>query len=696
MSEATSLLKKHTTTEIDIEQGDVYSIQELTKELEGGERLMYNDYTTIDWLQSHVHAQQRSRKLLHESKELPWPPMSPVRTAIRRLTSVALWKKVWDDMNGWIAVALIGALTAVAASAVDLAVAFVFDLKEGYCDRWYMDRESCTNWTQWSEVTDYPFLVYTATATVLAVSAGLVTLTTATQAGSKTIYTAAGSGIPEIKTILCGFVIKGFLSMRTLIVKCIGCIGATGSGMCLAKEGPFVHLAACVSWQVAGLFEKTRTNERKKRELLAAGTAAGLSVAFGAPIGGVLFAMEEISSFFPAKVLWRSFLCSMTAAITLRQLNPSGTGRLVMFKFDVDDSWLAEDIFSFVLLGVAGGVFGGLFCRLNFIWSKWFRSFKLIKQHQVFEVLLVVLATSALQYYNRLTIISGDKLIGEMLNAKRKVDTHVLGAGTLIKLVLTTITFGIKVPSGIIIPSLDAGAMFGRLVAIAVDTPNPGAFAIVGAAAFLGGVSRMTISLCVIMIELTGSLEYAVPTMIAVLVSKWVADAISKEGVYDLAQNIMGHPFLHPDGLVEDDLVAADLCPPRKTMDEITVVVQNGCTHVDILREKLLLLLRRGLLDAGLVITDNGILKGYLAESDLQVHLMAIPSTYHGHVNLLSGTSDYTIPIDTCPIMVDTKTPIEIVHEMFLRLGLRVLIVVDEGRLVGVIIKKRLLQFMHR
>ena len=72
------------------------------------------------------------------------------------------------------------------------------------------------------------------------------------------------------------------------------------------------------------------------------------------------------------------------------------------------------------------------------------------------------------------------------------------------KLILTIIPFGCKVPSGIIIPSLDAGALFGRLVGQMIPDISLGIFAMVGAAAFLAGGSRMTVSLAVIMFELTG------------------------------------------------------------------------------------------------------------------------------------------------------------------------------------------------
>lgn len=108
----------------------------------------------------------------------------------------------------------------------------------------------------------------------------------------KSIYLAAGSGIPEIKTILSGFVIPHFLDFKVLVVKAVGAVFAVATGMCLGKEGPFVHISTCVAYLVGKCFPKYRENERKMRELLSAGCSSGLSVAFGAPIGGILFSYE--------------------------------------------------------------------------------------------------------------------------------------------------------------------------------------------------------------------------------------------------------------------------------------------------------------------------------------------------------------------------------------------------------------------
>jgi Voltage gated chloride channel len=84
------------------------------------------------------------------------------------------------------------------------------------------------------------------------------------------------------------------------------------------QEGPFVHIASCIGNIVSRFFTKYDTNEGKRREILSAACAAGVAVAFGAPIGGVLFSLEEVSYFFPSKVMWRSFFCAMIAAVTLK------------------------------------------------------------------------------------------------------------------------------------------------------------------------------------------------------------------------------------------------------------------------------------------------------------------------------------------------------------------------------------------
>ncbi|PNS19815.1 hypothetical protein CAC42_7782 [Sphaceloma murrayae] len=719
-----------------------------------GERLAYNDYTTIDWMHDLVKDSYRHRSL-HTRKGL--------RNAI--LAN-------WDAASGWVAAALIGTITACVAFLVDIAVATISDWKLGYCKPNPLKNrdaccagktpflapfgvpseidQNCQDFHLWSSDYAPSYAIYVALAIVFGIISGSVTLTTkrslpATSPGTgdkdqygkstetltmgagKSMYMAAGSGIPEIKTILSGFVIPNFLDLKVLVVKAVGSVFAVSTGMCLGKEGPFVHISTCVGYLVARKFPKYRDNSRKMREMLSAACAAGLSVAFGAPIGGVLFSYEEISTYFPRKVLWRAFVCSLFAAMVLKALNPTGTGKLVLFETNYGTSYSAVHYLVFVLLGVAGGIFGGLFCKLNFLWSRWFRKYSIIKNYPVFEVFLVVLATALLQYPNPMIREPGDIVIKNLLvdcNSQETADDWVcrqeartdgslsyvgwLVYGTLTKLVLTIITFGIKVPSGVIIPALDAGALFGRLIGQWIESISPGIFAMVGAGAFLAGVSRMTVSLVVIMFELTGELEYIVPHMIAIMVAKWIADALSSDGVYDLAQTVLGHPFLdldHGHNLVKSNpALVEQLIPPRQTMEEITVhVPPSNKVPKKVLEDKLHLLERRGLMDAGLVLVQgDNILQGYLGEGELGFGLREVGKFYpeNASVRLLGeadeGDLDLSSFVDRTPFTISAKAPMEYCVEIFGKLGLRYLMVVEEGtfKLCGVIIKKRLVAYL--
>lgn len=693
----------------------------------------------------------------------------------------------FDSCQGWIAAALIGTLTACVAFLVDIAVATVSDWKMGYCRTSVFASkefccskskspfnavgeagETCPAWRNWSNNYWHGFGIYVGFALAFGIISGTVTLTTkralpATAPGSgdkgplqkqddasdetldggkttaptgKSIYMAAGSGIPEIKTILSGFVIPHFLDFKVLVVKAVGSTFAVSTGMCLGKEGPFVHISTCVAYLVGTSFPKYRENGRKLREILAAGCSSGLSVAFGAPIGGVLFSYEEIATYFPRKVLWRAFICSLFAAMTLKALNPTGTGKLVLFETNYGTTYRPYHYVVFVVLGIAGGVFGGVFCKANFFWSRNFRKYNIIKNYPVFEVFLVVLATALLQYPNPLTREPGDIIIKNLLvdcsDDSRssyvciQEQDHVptpkylgwLLYGTLVKLVLTIITFGIKVPSGIIIPALDGGAFFGRLVGqlpFLAETISPGIFAMVGAGAFLAGVSRMTISLAVIMFELTGELEFIVPNMIGIMVAKWVADALESNGVYDLAQTVLGHPFLdldHSMKLVQSEAyLVEELIPPTQTMHEITVdVPDSGLVPRALLTEKLHQLRRRGLMDAGLVLVRAAMLQGYLAEGELEFGLETVGQSFAAQtlVRLLPTASNHEVVrhegefdmsqfVDRTPLSISAKAPMEYAVEMFGKLGLRHLCVTEDGsgKLVGVIIKKRLVVWLE-
>ncbi len=227
----------------------------------------------------------------------------------------------YEDYQGWIVAGLVGILTAFVAFFVDYAESSFGDLKFGYCKRNVLygreaccfPKETCPSWSPWSDSYTTSFIIYTAVAWVLAMGAGSVTKLTRTEipafasheehdtpadhsvnhhGPNKIIYMSAGSGIPEIKLLLSGFEFPNLLSFRVMVAKAVGAALAVASGLCLGKEGPFVHIATSAGYVVARMFPQFRDNGRRLREMLSVACSSALAVAFGSLVGGVLFVYE--------------------------------------------------------------------------------------------------------------------------------------------------------------------------------------------------------------------------------------------------------------------------------------------------------------------------------------------------------------------------------------------------------------------
>lgn len=119
-------------------------------------------------------------------------------------------------------------------------------------------------------------------------------------------------------------------------------------------------------------------------------------------------------------------------------------------------------------------------------------------------------------------------------------------------LLLACLTYGIKVPSGLFIPALLIGAAYGRLWTRVINhfsslyhwkNVDPRTYGLVGSAAMLGGVTRMTISLTVLILECTGNMEYGLPLILTSFFARWVGNYFN-EGIYDIHIHLRHAPFL--------------------------------------------------------------------------------------------------------------------------------------------------------
>ena len=516
--------------------------------------------------------------------------------------------EAWYKVQGWVAVILIGILVGTIGSMIHISTLWVHGLTRGVCeDAWYLPGIYCEyfplGFHHWPHVLGYTqgtptydriaAIIYTTTSCLFTTAASYIVLITSKQ--------AAGAGIPEIKAILGGAEISGFASIRTGLTKWTALVLAVGGSLSIGKAAPLMHIAFCIGSAVARRFDKYRTSMGKQRELLTAATAAGVCVAFGAPLGGVLYAFEETSSFFNAQTLYRSFLCSVTAGATLQLWDPFRHGKLTLFNVNYHVTWNMWEIPLFMIVGICGGVVGYCFNTLHLQVATWRRQRRM---HPVLEVFLVTILTCVLQViflpkgfyrtdaeYLQLLFRHCDPRQMMVDDTQCPINSSLAIKIGILKFFLTALSFGMLVPAGLFMPNLVIGGCLGWFIgnqidnfiesnpfgigafttctAIDSDCVVPSIYALVGAASLMCGVNRMTLSLVTIMFELTGGMEYIIPVTIGVMSAKWVAEALGgKESIYNLLMEVKGLPFLDPrlEGAVDStssasisDIMSIDL-----------------------------------------------------------------------------------------------------------------------------------------
>ncbi|CAH1972148.1 unnamed protein product [Acanthoscelides obtectus] len=487
-----------------------------------------------------------------------------------------LWRHTFAKLGeDWVFLALLGFIMAV--------ISFIMDRGISICDnaRLWLYRDLAIN----------PAAQYTAWVSLpvclILFSTGFVQIV-APQ--------SIGSGIPEMKTILRGVALKEYLNFRTLMAKIVGLAATLGSGMPLGKEGPFVHIASISATLLSKLvtgFQGIYENENRTTEMLASACAVGVASCFAAPVGGVLFSIEVTTTYFAVRNYWRGFFAAVCGATTFRLLavwfqRADTVSAVFRTNFFLDFPFDPQELIVFALMGAFCGLTGALYVWMHRQYVMFMRNSKIIniilKRNRFLYPALVALLVSTLTF----PLGSGRFIAGD-LNTHRQVSslfsnwtwTNInltvaeaedlehwttdwtgpyvsLTCYIVFTFVFSIICSTIPVPSGSFIPVFKIGAAFGRIVGElmhmwfptgmryggTVAQIIPGGYATVGAAAFSGAVTH-TISVSVIVFEMTGQITHIIPIMIAVLISNAVASLLGPS-LYDSIILIKKLPYL-PD-----------------------------------------------------------------------------------------------------------------------------------------------------
>lgn len=187
---------------------------------------------------------------------------------------------------------------------------------------------------------------------------------------------AQGSGIPEVKTMLFGQIelVRKFLQLRVLWIKTLALTAVVGSGLPIGKEGPFVHLASCITANLdPTFFEKSPS---AVSPLLLASVAVGVGTTFSAPLGGVIFALElMLPQVYDTAAYLGCFMASISGAVVYAMAKTYSTGSsngiVALMSTDVSPGDGVPRhapvalILLNVVLGMICGVLGGFFIKMH-------------------------------------------------------------------------------------------------------------------------------------------------------------------------------------------------------------------------------------------------------------------------------------------------------------------------------------------
>jgi chloride channel protein, CIC family len=378
---------------------------------------------------------------------------------------------------------------------------------------------------------------------------------------------AAGSGIPQVKAALAN--IPMALNLRVALVKLVSVILALGSGFNLGRQGPTVQIGAALAAQLS---RWVPTSPEHRRQLTAAGAAAGLAAGFNAPIAGVLFVLEEFLQDFSGLTLGTAILASFVGAVVSRllggqlSLNPSVAASAVSFSL--------PDVPFFLILGLLAGGLGALFSRGIFVSLAFYRQVVRLRLPWKIGLAGLVSGVVTMALPSDFRDNSGLQEVVSTGNAGWWFTLLVFS----VKFLLTLIAYGAGTPGGLFAPSLLLGASLGHLVGVGAQTLEtlvgeplgfpgsvsaPTTYALAGMGAFFSAITRGPVTAIVIVFEITADFNLVLPLMIGSVVAYLVADRAASGSIY---VRLLAWNGIHLDKQPESpwsELTAADVMQRR-------------------------------------------------------------------------------------------------------------------------------------
>ncbi|MEO1004602.1 MAG: chloride channel protein [Cyanobacteria bacterium J06638_38] len=476
---------------------------------------------------------------------------------------------------------------------------------------------------------------------------------------------AAGGGIPQVKASLAKYPVV--LNLRVALVKTLATILVIGAGFTLGRRGPTVHIGAALGAQVGRWIPNSPTN---RRQMIAAGAAAGLAAGFNTPIAGVLFVVEELMRDISGLTLETAIAASFTGAVVSRIFGSTDLNvPLAVIDSARRGSFAVPEIPFYVLLGILAGILGGIFNRGIIRGIKFGRSLPI---SMPIRIGLAGLFSGTIIAWLPPFFQDNAGLRELLIAGQFNWQTTALVFTT--QFCLTILAYSSGAPGGLFAPALVLGSALGYLVGLVevalISSESPYTFALAGMGAFFTAVVRVPVTAIIIVFEMTADFNLVLPLMISCAVAYIVAESVSAGSLYEHLLEAVGIELTeenpHNDFMAEltaDNVMQSkvETFPSNLPLPELVKAMSRSHHR-------------------GFPVVENGKLVGIITQSD-------IPQDIKPSTSLL--LKDIMTPQ---PISVCTETPLADVLYLLNRYQLSRLPVTVGSKLLGIITRSDIIK----
>jgi H+/Cl- antiporter ClcA len=342
-----------------------------------------------------------------------------------------------------------------------------------------------------------------------------------------------GSGIPqvmaaiELATPKQDKKIKKLLGLKIIIIKIASSIIMAFGGGAVGKEGPIIHIAGSVFRKINDLLPDWWP-KISRRNMILTGAAAGLAAAFNTPLGGIVFAVEELTKIHLSYFKTAIFTAVIIAGLTVQSL----LGSYLYLGFPSVTSLSSYIIFGVMLVAIIAGLAGSGMGKIMWFIFKWKAKFKKEHYHIIYLLFCSLIIASLAYFVSENVLGSGKSLMMSTLFTNDKYSHWYM---PLLRIVGTILSFTTGAAGGVFAPALSGGGSVGSVISgwFMLSASDTNLMILVGMVAFLTGVTRTPFTSAIIVLEMTDRNNLILYLMMAGIIASFVSMIIDKHSLYD-------------------------------------------------------------------------------------------------------------------------------------------------------------------